>query len=299
MHYEASSSSSEEERKPTARTLAEVFDAALSVPRSKRTCKRATPQQTRVPSVYEKEALDKMKDALDKVKQFGRAIVILQLDKRDLEKDKQDLEKDKQDLAAKLDDARKEVERLQRQLDTDERAESGASAGPSQPPDNLGARERRLRVKLARFLAIRRLAEMLGETFEQLGKAIYNLLAILGFEVGNSWVISYRRVGSLQRRPLTQFAGQQWLETPRLVIVEFKDVDSKMAVKQESWRLAKGGRFSEVSLDHALTLEQQKMRAAQWPQIQEAKEKGWRWGWSDVAPHRLVVQRGGKVDKGA
>ncbi len=74
-----------------------------------------------------------------------------------------------------------------------------------------------------------------------------------------------------------QFAGQKWLVSPRLVIVEFQDVESKMAVKQESWRLARGGFHISVSLDHALTIEQQKLRAAQWPLIQEAKEKGWRW----------------------
>jgi hypothetical protein len=291
MQSVASSSGDEAPSGPQQRTLADAFEAAWSVPLSKRARRVATPQKTRVPSVQEKEALDTKKEALDKVKQLENENVKLRLDKRDLQKDKQE-------LAAKLDAARKEVERLL-QLATDERVASGASAGTSQPPDNLGTRERHQREKLARFMAIRRLAEMLGETHEQLGKAINHLLAILGFEVGDGRVISWRRVGRLERRPLTQFAGQKWLETPRLVIVEFRDVESKMAVKQESWRLAKGGRLSEVSLDHALTLEQQKMRAAQWPQIQEAKERGWRWGWSDVAPHRLVVLRGGKVDKGA
>ncbi len=48
-----------------------------------------------------------------------------------------------------------------------------------------------------------------------------------------------------------------------------------------------------VSLDHALTIEQQKLRAAQLPQIQEAKEKGWRWSWSEV---RLIIAKGGVAD---
>ncbi len=34
-----------------------------------------------------------------------------------------------------------------------------------------------------------------------------------------------------------------------------------MAVKKESWRLARGGFNSNASLDHALTIEQQKLRA--------------------------------------
>ena len=225
-------------------------------------------------------------------------MVILRLDKRDVETKLQVCTVDLRGIQAELDEERKETSRLRLQLA--EHVESGASAGPSsQPADNLGARERRLRENLARSLAIRRLAEVQRETHEQLKKAISNLLAILGFEVGDTKVISYRRVGSLERRPLRQFAGQKWLETPRMVIVGFQDVESKMAVKQESWRLAKWGRLSDVSLDHALTLEQQKLRAAQWPLIQEAKEKRWRWGWRDVAPHRLVVQKGGEVDKNA
>ncbi len=67
-------------------------------------------------------------------------------------------------------------------------------------------------------------------------------------------------------------------------------MEAKMVMKQESWRrLARGGFNSNVSLDHALPIEQQKRRAAQWPQIQEAKEKGW----SEMEQGRTVATDSG------
>jgi hypothetical protein len=151
------------------------------------------------------------------------------------------------------------------------------------------------RLQLASSLVIRRLPEKLAETPEELQRAVNSLAPFAKGGVGSdgSRVTSIRRVGCQDRRPTVQLAGQEWLVSPRLVIVEFQDVESKMAVKHESWRLAREGLYSKVSLDHALTIEQQKLRAAQWPQIQEAKEKGWRWSWSEVAPHRLIVAKGG------
>ena len=53
------------------------------------------------------------------------------------------------------------------------------------------------------------------------------------------------------------------------------------------------GLYSKVSLDHAITAEQQSIRAAQWEKIQEAKANGWKWQWSEVVPHRLIVIKRG------
>lgn len=200
-------------------------------------------------------------------------------------------------MQAKADKALEDL-RLQK-LQEAERVASAATAGPSnRPPDNLRTNEHSRRGQLAPSMVIRRLPEKLGETSEELQRAVSNLAPFAkgGAGVDGSRVTSIRRVGCHDRRPLMQFAGQEWLVSPRLVIVEFQDVESKMAVKQESWRLARGGFYSNVSLDHALTIEQQKLRAAQWPQIQEAKEKGWRWSWSEVAPHRLIIAKGGVAD---
>ena len=72
-------------------------------------------------------------------------------------------------------------------------------------------------------------------------------------------------------------------------------MESKMTVKQQSWCLAKSI-HSGISLDHAITVEQQRLRAAQWPLIQEAKAKGQRWWWSEVAPHKLLVSGGRALD---
>jgi hypothetical protein len=174
-----------------------------------------------------------------------------------------------------------------------ERRASGATAGSrSMPPENLGSHEWNRREKLAPSMIIRRLAEKVGETQEELQKVIYNLAPFAtaaGLVAGR--VVSIRRVGHQEGRNVMPFAGQEWVVAPRVVIVEFQDVESKMAVKRESWRLGRGFR-SDISLDHALTLEQQKLRAAQWPMIQEAKAKGWRWCWSEVVPHRLIVNKG-------
>jgi hypothetical protein len=58
-----------------------------------------------------------------------------------------------------------------------------------------------------------------------------------------------------------------------------------MDVKRQSRKLA----GSPIYFDHMITAEQQQLRAAQWPQIEEAKVKGIKWSWSDIAPHKLVL----------
>ena len=81
------------------------------------------------------------------------------------------------------------------------------------------------------------------------------------------------------RRPGTGYG------TSRPVMVTFSSVAAKMAVKRQSWKLA----GKAISLDHAITTEQQRLRAMQWPQIQAAKVQGTKWFWSDIAPHKLIV----------
>jgi hypothetical protein len=86
--------------------------------------------------------------------------------------------------------------------------------------------------------------------------------------------------------------GEFW-ERPRAVMVEFVDVESKMAVKHKGWILGHDRTTRHLSFDHAITAEQQRLRAVQWPLIQEAKAKRVRWFWSDVAPHKLIVSGAG------
>ena len=78
-------------------------------------------------------------------------------------------------------------------------------------------------------------------------------------------------------------------------LVEFVDLASKMHVKRNSWRIRTWDEESVVSFDHALSVEQRRIRAAQWPKIKDAKQKGLRWFWSDVVPHRLIVSGEGRL----
>ena len=152
---------------------------------------------------------------------------------------------------------------------------------------NLWTREREQRADLSRSLVIRRLAERVGETPSELRRAVLNVIHFLGGR--EDTVLGVKRVGTTVGGSMPM-ADQQWLVSPRLVIVEFTDMDAKMGVKGSSWRLAKSMHAS-ASLDHALTADQQRRRAMQWSLIKEAKAKGWRWCWSDVVPHELIVFR--------
>lgn len=177
---------------------------------------------------------------------------------------------------------------LTQEQKTERRASAGTAGPRPEGNDNLWAHEQSRRVKLAKSMVFRRLEEKLGESPEELHRAVLKVLTFLGGAEIEGKVVSIRRVGDQVGRPVVPFAGTEWLKTARIVIVEFRDVESKMAVKQQSWCLAKS-MHSGVSLDHAITVEQQRLRAAQWPLIQEAKAKGQRWWWSDVVPHRLLV----------
>ena len=183
----------------------------------------------------------------------------------------------------------------------DDRRNSHQFAGtrPSdKQQDTLAAFEHRQRKGLETSLVLRHLEEVSGETDSQLQGAVFNILHACGMEASElqSSVVSIRRVGSqyLKKVATIGATGSSWLGCPRVVIVEFSSVDSKMAVKRAGWRLART-MYCKVSLDHAITLEQQHIRAAQWGQIQAAKAKGWRWCWSDVVPHKLLVFPRGAV----
>lgn len=209
------------------------------------------------------------------------------------------------ELRAEIQGPQQEVRALEKELcdhlTQEQKTERRASAGTAGPrpecSDNLWTREQSLRVTLARSMVIRRLEEKLGETPEELHRAALKPLTFLGGAEMEGKVVSIRRVGDQMGRPVVPFAGTEWLKTPRVVIVEFRDVESKMVVKERSWCLAKS-MHSGISLDHAITVEQQRLRAAQWPLIQEAKAKGQRWWWSEVVPHRLLVS-GGRASDGA
>ena len=194
---------------------------------------------------------------------------------------------------------RRELHDIRDHLTQEQKTERRASAGTAGPRpegcDNLWTREQHLRVQLARSMVIRRMDEKLGESPEELRRAVLKVLTFLGGAEIEGKVISIQRVGDQMGRPVVPFAGTEWLKTARVVIVEFHDVESKMVVKQQSRCLAKS-MHSGVSLDHAITVEQQRLRAAQWPLIQEAKAKGQRWWWSDVVPHRLLVSGGRASD---
>lgn len=170
------------------------------------------------------------------------------------------------------------------------RQSSHLSAGPRPRGDSLPAYEDCQRQELATSLVIRRLQERDWETDDQLRRAVLRVLATCGMseEDAASSVLSIRRVGSKHNRETWDSTSGTWLVCPRVVIVEFSTVASKMAVKSAGWRLS-DTMYSGVSLDHALTTEQQHIRASQWGQIQVAKAKGWKWCWSEVEPHKLLV----------
>ena len=168
-----------------------------------------------------------------------------------------------------------------------ERIMSSKTAGPRLPEDaandNLADGERRLRTKYAKCLVIRRLEEKVGESRADLMKKV---LELSPFTLLKNRVVSVARQG--WRSLLAATEGEFWVQ-PRVVLVEFFDVGSKMRVKHMGWLLGRYESSSHLSLDHAITAEQRRLRAAQWPQLQEAKAKGLRWSWSDVAPHKLIV----------
>ena len=120
-------------------------------------------------------------------------------------------------------------------------------------------------------LIIRRLPETDGETPQDLENAV---LGVFGdCSLNKQIIVSIRRVG--QRSP----------DRPRLVLVQFISKEVKLGVKKLGWKLA----GKSISLDHALTPEQLKQRAAQWPLLKAAKEAGSRWGWSNNEPWKLIV----------
>ena len=167
-----------------------------------------------------------------------------------------------------------------------ERVASSQAASTSSPspaveatcPGSLSEYERQQRVKYAKCLIIRRLDWEAKETPRSLQRKVSLLSPFL--KVSDEKIVSAQRIGPLSMKRL-----------PQLVLVEMADVQSKMEVLQHSHRLAisRKGSESHISLDHALTVEQRNIRAAQWPLIQEAKAKGIRWFWSHVAPHKLIV----------
>jgi hypothetical protein len=165
-----------------------------------------------------------------------------------------------------------------------ERIESSRTAGPRHPvdgpKDTLSHRELQQRAKLAPCLVIRGLPWTLSQ--RDLRSAVLRLAPFRSCP-GDS-VVSVTHFG---RSKLGEKG--HWLA----VMVEFRDVESKMAVKRLSHLLSAHNDQKHISFDHAVTAEQMRLRAAQWPQIQEAKAKGMKWAWSDVAPHKLLVFGGG------
>ena len=130
--------------------------------------------------------------------------------------------------------------------------------------------------KLSTALVIRHLPEAEGETPEALEQRVLNIFGDCPLD--KTRIVSMSRLGQ-PRTPRNP-------ERPRLVLVQFKDMDAKLAVKRQGWKLA----GKKISMDHALTLDQLQQRAAQWPLIQAAKERGLKWSWSDVEPHKLIVK---------
>ena len=168
-----------------------------------------------------------------------------------------------------------------------ERIMSSRTAGPRLPEDaaedNLADEERRLRTKCAKCLVIRRLEEKVDESREDLRKKV---LGLGPFTFLKDKVVSVERQGWRSQNAVAE--GEFWAQ-PRVVLVAFVDVRSKMRVKHMGWLFGRYESSSHLSFDHAITAEQRRLRAVQWPQLHEAKAKGLRWSWSDVAPHKLIV----------
>ncbi len=162
--------------------------------------------------------------------------------------------------------------------DRDGQPSTGDAAGPRPDTGNLLLQnELQWRAGLAPSIIVRRLAEKQHETPEELKQQVLCLDPFLG---NGHAIMSICRVGEI--RPA---GGTGTGQIPRPVMVTFSSVAAKMAVKRQSWKLA----GNVISLDHAITIEQQRLRATQWPQIQAAKAQGTKWFWSDFAPHKLIV----------
>ena len=174
------------------------------------------------------------------------------------------------------------------------RRASTSSASPTEPdiePDNLSRYERRQRIKYSTCCVLRHVAEpkrgWSGETLQELRATVEALpcfgLFLLGDKIKHAWRLGHQP---------TDVEGPGFYEQPRVVMVEMVDIESKMELLRKGYALNFTERTRHISLDHAITVEQRRLRAAQWPQIQEAKAKGFRWFWSNVAPHKLIVATG-------
>ena len=173
------------------------------------------------------------------------------------------------------------------------RTASSSAASPTaadiETPDNLSRYERSQRIALAPCVVLRRVPEKKAgwreeETPEELRAIVEDLPC---FFLRDNKIVSARRLGTR----LNDEEGPGFYAQPRLVMVEMVDVESKMDILSHGWELAREG-TRHISLDHAVTVEQRRLRAVQWPQIQEAKANGFRWFWSNVAPHKLIVATG-------
>lgn len=121
-------------------------------------------------------------------------------------------------------------------------------------------------------MVIRRLPEGDDETTPQLETKVLNVFG--------DCCINKSRISSMQR------IGRMCPDRPRPVLVVFKDMEMKLGIKRLGYKLA----GKSISLDHALSKDQMRQRAAQWPLIKAAKENGMKWSWSDHQPEKLIVQ---------
>ena len=139
--------------------------------------------------------------------------------------------------------------------------------GPARPvrTPKLTSLERSTRQELAATLVFRNIP---GDVSD-LHSYVTNMQPVKESCMGSSMVKVWRGNGSVSH----------------LVFVRFNDSHAKMAVKHLG-RLLAG---SDISMDHALTHEQVRMRSMQWPLLKQAKEEGRRWCWSDLEPEKLIL----------
>ena len=176
------------------------------------------------------------------------------------------LEEKLQQLASQVLALKKELEKLRSGKTTALRSTASYSAAQQ----GLDSFEFEEQARLAPVLVFKGLPEVdLAELEEQ----VRSLPPMRAAAVGSDDIINIRQ------GPKALRGGS------RIVFVEFSSIAVKMRVKRHGYTLA----GHAICMDHALTPMQLRRRACQWREIQDAKQAGKRWCWSDQRPDELMI----------
>ena len=146
---------------------------------------------------------------------------------------------------------------------------------PPSPKSLLHAEETALQQQHLFSLAVRGLPRSAVETTTSLLQDVLSMPCFLGLHAS---IVSVRR---------HNFLGAP--TSSSVVEVRFADLAAKMGAKRQSYRL-RDSAWQHCSVDHFLTPEQLRQRAARWARCSAwAAAHGFRCIWGDVNPTRLLL----------